>query len=300
MRISPDQGMSGGMDWEMDSRSDQGTDPGSSRGFDGGNDRGMGRAGYQAREPEAASPGDARDLTLGMTALLGIFLAVVLVCAVFFGFGYSTGRTLHATKRAAVIASAPPPASGAGAATPGTANTSSPANAAANTAVPPSQDEAPHGVAAPLLMAAQPAAKPSAGAPLSPEDVASRTFSPSSQGAMRTSNSAAPYAAPTRRLGAAPYVSAGSPGAPVDLALRGDAGSGAAGGVMVQIAAVVHPGDADMLARALRSSGYAASVRTEPQDKFLHVQIGPFASRDQAKAMRARLQGDGYNAFLKP
>jgi cell division septation protein DedD len=30
------------------------------------------------------------------------------------------------------------------------------------------------------------------------------------------------------------------------------------------------------------------------------VQIGPFATRDQAKAMRARLQADGYNAFIKP
>jgi cell division septation protein DedD len=69
---------------------------------------------------------------------------------------------------------------------------------------------------------------------------------------------------------------------------------------MVQIAAVMHQADAEMLAQALRSNGYAAVVRTEPQDKFLHVQVGPFATRDQAKAMRTRLQGDGYNAFLKP
>jgi cell division septation protein DedD len=55
-----------------------------------------------------------------------------------------------------------------------------------------------------------------------------------------------------------------------------------------------------MLAHALRTNGYAAIVRTEPQDKFLHVQVGPFPTRDQAKAMRARLLGDGYNAFIKP
>ncbi len=69
---------------------------------------------------------------------------------------------------------------------------------------------------------------------------------------------------------------------------------------MVQIAAVARQADAEMLARALRSNGYAATVRTESQDKLLHVQVGPFGTRDEAKAMRTRLQGDGYNAFLKP
>jgi cell division septation protein DedD len=70
-------------------------------------------------------------------------------------------------------------------------------------------------------------------------------------------------------------------------------------GIMVQIAAVVREADAQTLAQALRRNGYPAVVRTEPQDKFLHVQIGPFASRDQARAMRARLAANGYNAFLK-
>lgn len=69
---------------------------------------------------------------------------------------------------------------------------------------------------------------------------------------------------------------------------------------MVQIAAVAHQGDADALAASLRKSGYTAIVRTEPQDRFLHVQVGPFATRDEARTMRSRLQADGYNAFMKP
>jgi cell division septation protein DedD len=68
---------------------------------------------------------------------------------------------------------------------------------------------------------------------------------------------------------------------------------------MVQIAAVSHQEDANILVAALRRRGYSVIVRNEPKDSLLHVQIGPFASRDQAKAMRARLLADGYNAILK-
>jgi cell division septation protein DedD len=40
-------------------------------------------------------------------------------------------------------------------------------------------------------------------------------------------------------------------------------------------------------------------VRSEPTDKLFHVQVGPFATRDDAMAMRAKLINDGYNAILK-
>lgn len=70
-------------------------------------------------------------------------------------------------------------------------------------------------------------------------------------------------------------------------------------GIMVQIAAVSHQEDADVLVSALKRRGYTASAHSEPQDKLLHVQVGPFASRDEAKAMRAKLLTDGYNAIIK-
>jgi cell division septation protein DedD len=40
-------------------------------------------------------------------------------------------------------------------------------------------------------------------------------------------------------------------------------------------------------------------VRNEPQDQLLHIQLGPFASRAEALAMRTKLLGDGYNAVVK-
>ena len=223
--------------------------------------------------PEPEEPAPSNDLTLGMTALLGIFFAVVLVCAVFFGFGYSTGRTLHHAKPADAAA----------------APTGAPPSA---TAAMQAEDVPSAAVPAPALAAAPTPAiqKPMPGAAL--EDA-----SPASEDAESTPARTRPLA--SRRaatLAVAPRPVAAAPVAASPAA--GQAG-GIAGGIMVQIAAVVHPGDADALANALRKNGYSAVVRTEPQDSFLHVQIGPFATRDQAKAMRARLQGDGYNAFIK-
>ena len=51
--------------------------------------------------------------------------------------------------------------------------------------------------------------------------------------------------------------------------------------------------------KALKKDGYAVVVRHEPQDKLLHVQIGPFTDRKDAEAMRARVLADGFNAIVK-
>ena len=45
---------------------------------------------------------------------------------------------------------------------------------------------------------------------------------------------------------------------------------------MVQVAAVVHQEDADVLVSALRRRGFSAVVRTEPKDKLLPFKKGPF------------------------
>ena len=68
---------------------------------------------------------------------------------------------------------------------------------------------------------------------------------------------------------------------------------------MVQIAAVSHREDADILISTLKQRGYDVFIRQEPQDKLLHVQVGPFASRKDADAMRQHLLADGYNAIVK-
>ena len=69
---------------------------------------------------------------------------------------------------------------------------------------------------------------------------------------------------------------------------------------MVQIAAVAHREDAQVLAGALRRRGYAVTFRPDPADGLIHVRIGPFSSRREANLMRQRLLNDGYNAIMQP
>lgn len=67
---------------------------------------------------------------------------------------------------------------------------------------------------------------------------------------------------------------------------------------MVQIAAVSHMEDANVLMGALLKRGYAVTARREPGDNLIHVQVGPFANRADADAMSEKLLNDGYNAVV--
>ncbi len=70
--------------------------------------------------------------------------------------------------------------------------------------------------------------------------------------------------------------------------------------LMVQIAAVAHTEDAEVLVSALRKRGYMVTTLREPADNLIHVRIGPFYSRDEADRWRARLLDDGYHAIIQP
>ena len=70
-------------------------------------------------------------------------------------------------------------------------------------------------------------------------------------------------------------------------------------GWMVQIAAVSHPEDAEVLVDALRKRGYSVTARRDVGDSLIHVQTGPFVNRNDANAMRQKLLNDGYNAIVQ-
>lgn len=70
-------------------------------------------------------------------------------------------------------------------------------------------------------------------------------------------------------------------------------------GWMVQIAAVSHSEDAQVLVDALRRRGYSVTARRDVGDNLIHVQTGPFVSRNDANAMRQKLLNDGYNAIVQ-
>jgi cell division septation protein DedD len=65
------------------------------------------------------------------------------------------------------------------------------------------------------------------------------------------------------------------------------------------VSATTREGDAQSLLAALKRKGYTATVRQE-QDQRYHVQVGPFATRADAEAMRKQLDADGYKGpFIK-
>lgn len=218
-----------------------------------------------------------REITLGTRSLLGIFFGLVLICGIFFGLGYSVGRVSARGAGPSLADSAAPPTTPL--AKPSPQETVPPPEAA----TPPVTD----GTTAVVPTAGTPGAAATPNVPAAPAAAASTATPPATEVPAGTVFPANPATAPA----AAPAV---VPAVQTTVAAPPPAGS-----LMVQVAAVSIPQDADILVNALRQHGYSAVVRHEPGDQLLHVQIGPFASRAQAQAMRARLLGDGYNAVIR-
>lgn len=217
-------------------------------------------------------PQRERELTLSTGAILGIFLALVLLCGIFFGFGYNLGRKSTTASNAAlpaVTSDAEPaetssstfdnfkPSPGAPSSPPPTATTTStaPSTATSHIAIKDTEPGA-------LSARPSPATAPATHAPATP--------GPASSSATRPAPTAAPAITP-------------------------------GGAFVVQIAAIspAHKDDADLLASALRGRGYTVTERTDAQDKLIHVQVGPFGTKTDAEAMRERLVVDGYNPIIK-
>jgi DedD protein len=219
----------------------------------------------------------AREITLSTASLLGIFFGLVLICGVFFGFGYSLGRGTGQGAQAASL--------GAGRAAQSDESTSA-ANQPPETPAAPSQDTVQAPAKAPLAVSVKPA---KADDDASAEDAAGAPAKHMNQALVAATEAAAPIK-PSARIAPAPATVASIPVA---------APAPGTGKPMVQIAAVARQEDADVLVSALRQRGYGVVVRNEPQDKLLHVQVGPFADRTQATAIKQKLLSDGYNAIIK-
>lgn len=227
---------------------------------------------FQATEEEEQTD---TEITLGMKSLLGVFFGLVLICGIFFGLGYSLGRGSSrptAVSSPESTANPVPKLAPQSTATSAAANEDDSANPATYTPGP--DDRETESTAA---STAPPAHKPSASVikPAAAEPAADT----------------APASAK-----AVPAVASAPTTAHTALAATTSASGATA---MVQIAAISRQEDADVLVAALKKHGYSAVVRNDPKDNLLHVQIGPFATRDEARAMRAKLMADGYNAILK-
>jgi cell division septation protein DedD len=75
-----------------------------------------------------------------------------------------------------------------------------------------------------------------------------------------------------------------------------------AGLVSLQVAALKSSGEADRLAKTLRTKGYPVFIvnpREEDASKLIRVQIGPYTSEAEATKVKARLSTEGYTAITK-
>jgi cell division septation protein DedD len=222
--------------------------------------RGFGGTTLEPAQPER---GD-RELTLGPFLLTLIGCGLFALCGLCFVFGYSVGHS-HAETSSTV--SVPPPVTAASFAQSGSPQSKPTAGQTGDQAMSPAADATDPGATS---------------------DGASDASAAASGGT--TAGAADPQPAVLR-----PAVVQQPASGAVQPAL-----SSQPSGVMVQIAAVSHQEDADVLVGALRKRGYAVAARRDPADGLLRVQIGPFANRDEAWAMRQKLLNDGYNAIVQP
>jgi DedD protein len=210
-------------------------------------------------EPVAS---DHTELTLGMGTVLGLGAGLILLCVVCFALGYAVGHRSSSNQNATVLPdSITPVAAAKGGAKPG---------AVRQIANSPSPDTA-----------TSDSAGPSEPARLSTPDEAADASStqaatPASDAHVRPALQASP-----------------------ETQSRVQPATSQAQGWMVQIAAVSRSEDADVLVSALRKRGYAVTERRELGDNLIHVQTGPFTSRNDANTMRQKLLSDGYNAIVQ-
>lgn len=221
----------------------------------------------QEEQKEQLRHGRDTELTLGSGLLLAMLLGLILLCGLCFGIGYAVG---HGSSGSAA-ATAPPPApdqeplqaSG---------NIPKPSAIAQTPVTPPNQPDADQAAANPDNPSAGPAT-PQAGAPGDPEQQ--------------------PQVHAALAAGAAPPTPAAALPQSVHPVLASQP-------LMVQIAAVSNPDDADVLVNALRKRNYPVTERRGPGDDYIHVRIGPFATRAVAEQWKSKLLNDGYNAVIQP
>jgi cell division septation protein DedD len=231
--------------------------------------RGIGGTVFEPVQPERRD----RELTVGPVLLTLIGFGLFALCGLCFVFGYAVG---HRNAEPSAAISVPPPVMPA--------------------QLPPANTQS-------KPSAGQGEAQPQAGG--SPAETSEPAETDSNGGG----TAARPIATTTQPAAGADGASSESPVRTV-VASQRLAQPASAGGdqpalvqsasIMVQIAAVTHPEDADVLVGALRKRGYAVTARRDPSDGLLHVQIGPFANRSDAYAMRQKLLNDGYNAIVQP
>jgi cell division protein FtsN len=231
---------------------------------------------------------DDTEITLGTGKLLGLFFLLAAICGVFFSIGYSLGKS---TGREQALNDQPATATTEPAAiASGTSQNKPSAVVAVKAEAEPAPQEQSATSNPQSNLTFYKAVQQTDGAQLPAKEI---------HPAASANTTAAPESAPvTTAKSATPPSAATSTPAPQVTHAAPVTGPGT---IVVQIAAVSREDDAVALAGALRKKNYNVFVVNNPvtNDKLYHVQVGPFASIQDAEAMKLKLTGEGYNPIVK-
>lgn len=210
---------------------------------------------------------------LSTASLAVLFLLGVVVCAVFFSFGFLLGYRERSSSNTAEVERVTP-----------TGDTPPAVNA------PPAKEETS------VRQDATPATVGSTAPPPAAEsDQKSENVAPAKVSAQHAGAGAAPAAAE----GAPSTPSHESPEARVPAPTR----QAATGGSALQVAALQTRQDAEALVKVLKERGYPVFLVSpedaHANDNLFRVRVGPFASRQDEEKTRQELETDGFKPFVK-
>lgn len=208
------------------------------------------------------------DFVLEGRHLAGLFLLLVVIFGVVFTLGYLLGRSQYDTKVRTAFSK--PDASLALGTAPATASSEKPADRTAPPAGGNSQWDFYH------------AAEPKA--------VSDHLAAPASSTPSARPAGAKPAASQPAALKAA---SAQNPPSGI-RAPRIPKGA-----ITLQVAAVMHEGDALALAQALQGKKFPAFVLNPDADKYFRVQVGPYSDNQSAGTARRELEAQGFKSITK-
>jgi DedD protein len=213
------------------------------------------------------------ELTLGGGILLVLCGGLLVLCTICFGLGYAVGHRTSTAQSASNVLPGP--------------------NARSSVA---SVGSGPKPGAA-----GQATVRPPTPAPV-PTDISGESTQPAQAVPTvteRSTGSLQPQVKPAIDSQVRPALAGQTGGAPSPSTLQVMPAMTKPQGWMVQIAAVSHPEDAEVLVNALRKRGYSVTARRDTCDSLIHVQTGPFINRNDANATRQKLLNDGYNAIVQ-
>lgn len=229
---------------------------------------------FSKDEVEPAKSERDTELTLGGGTLLALGGGLLLLCIVCFGLGYLVG---HRSTSESATAALPP------------ANSKASVTPAGTGSKPAAAGQAP----------TRPQPQPAVGVSNDSSGSSTPPARPVSAVAGQDSASFQAQVKPALDAQVRPALAGQTGVAQPASALRVQPAMTQVQGWMVQIAAVSHPEDAEVLVNALRKRGYTAMARRDVGDSLIHVQTGPFVNRNDANAMRQKLLSDGYNAIVQ-